>query len=212
MADRSMTWKSAALITGATALVAWLAAPSTPMGPASAAGNAGTTAAPPVTSTIETEAARLSARTQPQASAPRPQRNPFEFARSREMTAVAAPRVETTPVPVLPPVPEWPAVRLTGVATDIVADTPQRTAIFSGRDGVFLVREGETVLDRYRVTRIEEEAVEITRLEDAANLRIELTPPAPAPGVPSASTPGTPSASTLGTPPASAPGAVTAQP
>jgi hypothetical protein len=65
---------------------------------------------------------------------------------------------------------------LTGVATDIVAGAPQRIAIFSSRDGVLLVREGETVLDRYRVTAIDSDAVEIARLDDGASRRISLAP------------------------------------
>jgi hypothetical protein len=63
-----------------------------------------------------------------------------------------------------------------GVATDVVGGEPQRTAIFSGRDDVLLVREGETVLELYRVTRIDENGVEIVRLADEARLRLDLNP------------------------------------
>jgi hypothetical protein len=173
----AMTWKSTALLTGATTLAAWLAAP--PPARTARSSEGGATSKAFVTSAIEAEAARLSARLRPQAALSTPERNPFRF----ESPRVAAP-VRRTPeaAPVaaaaeaVASLPEWPAIRLTGVATDVVAGASERTAIFSGPEGVLLVREGETVLNRYRVTRINEEAVDVTRLADGVSRRISLSP------------------------------------
>lgn len=174
-----MTWKSTALLTGVTALATWLAAPATP--PATSR-RVGVPAQAPVSSTIEVEAARLSART-PSAALPTvPRRNPFEFEPRAAGPAGAASGATpvASPVATLPPevvaLEAWPVVRLTGLASDVVAGVPQRIAIFSSRDGVLLVREGETVLDRYRVTRIDDDGVEIARLEDGLSRRISLAP------------------------------------
>ncbi len=169
-----MTWKSTALLTGVTALATWLAAPATP--PAASA-RPRPQAALPASSSIEVEAARLSARTPPSTPQTTPRRNPFEFAAVVAPARTAASSGASAVPSLLQTVAaEWPAVRLTGVATDIVAGAPQRMAIFSSRDGVLLVREGETVLDRYRVTAIDSDGVEIARLEDGASRRISLAP------------------------------------
>jgi hypothetical protein len=177
-----MTWKSTALVTGATTLAAWLAAPPlAPTSPPQVAAGRGAPSSAPVTSEIEREADRLAARTRPSTPLAGLERDPFQFGLRRSQASPAR-RAEFTPPPqVSTPQPEWPAVRLTGIATDMVADVPQRTAIFSGRNGVLLVREGETVLDRYRVTRIDGEAVEITRLEDGLSRQISLKAQAASP-------------------------------
>jgi len=164
------------LLAGATTLATWLAAPppqattnQTAAGTARSKGFA--------TSEIESEAAKLSARLRTEVPLTLPARNPFRFDNPRP----ARPNPTLAPVsevsPALPnPEPEWPAVRLTGLAEEASEGTPQRTAIFSSVNGVLLVREGETILDQYRVTRIDAEGVDVTRLEDGSSRRLTLAP------------------------------------
>ena len=173
----SMTWKSTALLAGATTLATWLAAPP-PQATTSQSGAVGS--APSrgfATSEIESEAAKLSARLRAEVPLTLPARNPFRFDTPRP----ARPNPASAPVsqasPAVPnPQPEWPAVRLTGLAEETLEGTPQRTAIFSSANGVLLVREGETILDQYRVTRIDGEGVDVTRLEDGSSRRLTLAP------------------------------------
>jgi hypothetical protein len=65
-------------------------------------------------------------------------------------------------------------VSLSGIAEDVVDGQPRRTAVLSTPSDVLLVREGEEVLGRYRVVRIESEAVELLSLDDGGTVRISL--------------------------------------
>lgn len=164
----TMTWRSTALLTGATTLAAWLAAPA-PAPVRSAGGSDAAPARTPRVSEIEAEADRLSARVQPSAPLVPPERNPFAFG------AVRAPlrRPQVVEVPAAPvAAPAAPSIRLTGIATDLVDGATVRTAIFSSPDGLLFVREGETAAGLYRVTRVDEDGVEVTRIDDGATRRI----------------------------------------
>jgi hypothetical protein len=65
------------------------------------------------------------------------------------------------------------------VAEDVVGDRVERTAILSSPGGVLLVREGDDVAGQYRVSKIENEAVELVRLSDGSALRLSLSDPRP---------------------------------
>ena len=172
-----MTWKSYAVVSSATALAAWLAAqpPATAPGTASvpatdlAAGTAGT-------SNIAQEAARLQGRVREQVEYQRPERNPFRFNAARPSSLDAAPSasepvIEVEPAPAAPlPLP----VSLSGIAENQVGERTERTAILSSPAGVLLVREGDQVLGRYRVGRVEAEAVELFSLTDGSAIRLVL--------------------------------------
>jgi hypothetical protein len=67
-------------------------------------------------------------------------------------------------------------VTLSGIASDQVGDRTVRTAILSSPSGVLLVREGDDVLGQYRVAKITEDAVELTRVSDGTTLRVGLKP------------------------------------
>ena len=49
-----------------------------------------------------------------------------------------------------------------------------RTAILSSFSGVILARPGDDVLGRYRVTAVEDEAVELVTLSDGTPVRLTL--------------------------------------
>lgn len=98
-------------------------------------------------------------------------RNPFRFAapplRPREETRVAAPApaVSQRAVP----------LALLGVAEEAPGTVdPGRTAILSFAGDLLLVKEGDPVGARYRVTRIGPESVELEDLVDAGAVRVAL--------------------------------------
>jgi hypothetical protein len=182
-----MTWKSYAVMSGATVLAGWLA--SSP--PANAPETAGTTASPQPASRrgegvadIAREAERLQVRLRREVAYGEPQRNPFRFGSARPPRAraggdlpVSADVAETAPVadvPDAPPPP--PQLTLSGIAEDQDGDRTVRTAILSSPSGVLLVHEGDLVLGRYRVAGIESGAVSLVSLTDGTTLRVALRP------------------------------------
>ena len=154
----------------------WLASRHPSNAPTTAA--AGPASQPSVTtsvsSDIEEQAVRLQARGRADRPFTEPSRNPFRFASRaaalRDET-VAEPRELETPVPVEPP---RPVFSVSGIAEDQVDGRIERTAVLSSPGGVLLVREGEEVLGRYRVVRIESEAVELVELTTAETVRLPL--------------------------------------
>ena len=179
-----MTWKSYAVVSGATVLAGWLA--STP--PANEPEGAAVVSRQPDTprdaaaaSTIEHEADRLQVRVRREVDYAQPQRNPFRFGalradvdRGGDIPAPAA--APSEPPVVIPFVPPPPPVKLSGIAEDEKGGQMERTAILSSPSGVLLVREGDEVLGDYRVGRIESEAVELVK-NDGSILRLSLANP-----------------------------------
>ncbi len=121
------------------------------------------------------EIARLHERLRPVATPRHPARNLFAY-RAAPATAPAAP----APTPALTeaapaPVPlSLPALKLAGIAEDSGADGPERTAFISGEGQLFMVKEGETVTQRYRVTKISADVVELIDLTDNTLRRLAL--------------------------------------
>jgi hypothetical protein len=110
---------------------------------------------------VRAQAARLRDRL---SRAPNPQpsgRNPFRFEARRPVAERSVrPKsavVETPPAAVVAPLP----MRLEGLAERDVDGTKKRIAILSIYTQVFLVGEGEIFNDRYRVTAIGTDVVEI---------------------------------------------------
>jgi hypothetical protein len=159
-----MTWKStAASGVGIIAMWAWSVVSSpTPHATAPAAAPQPVPAAS-AASDIEQQAAKLQARLHSDAPYEVPARNPFRFG----VTPIA-PRPRVAPAPTVLPVfapppfvPEAPKISLAGIAVDVIDGTTVRTAILSTPTGVQLVKENETVEPGYRVSKIEEDAVEL---------------------------------------------------
>ena len=178
-----MSWKSYAVVSGATVLAGWLA--STP--PANAPAGAAAVSRPaaprrvPV-SDIEQEADRLQVRVRREIEYTQPQRNPFRFGAARAVVGdepggdvPAAAPVSIEPPEVIAPVATTPPLKLSGIAEDERGERLERTAILSSPFGVFLVREGDVVPGDYRVGRIEPEAVELVK-DDGTTLRLTFTP------------------------------------
>jgi hypothetical protein len=103
-----------------------------------------------------------------------PGRNPFRFGSPPDRPVqpmegrfpASRPSISDNPLP--PAEPAVP-VRLVGVATSGSSDVATRSAILSGLGQVFVAAAGDLVADRYRVTAVGEDAVE---LRDEATGRI----------------------------------------
>ena len=124
---------------------------------------------------LASEIARLHERLRPSASPHQPGRNLFTF-RSTHPRPPAAPIVaESRPALVEAPaaVPA-PLLKLSGIAEDVGADATERTAITAGIGQLFMVKEGDNVTPRYRVTKISAEAVELADVTDGTIRRLAL--------------------------------------
>jgi hypothetical protein len=121
------------------------------------------------------EIARLHERLRPVATPRHPARNLFAY---RAMSAPAAAPVVPARRPALTeaaPAPlALPALKLAGIAEDSGADGPERTAFISGEGQLFMVKEGETVTPRYRVTKISADVIELIDLTDNTVRRLAL--------------------------------------
>lgn len=113
---------------------------------------------------VQSQAARLHDRL---AEAPAPSsavRNPFSFGAARAQRVARTAEVGQTTVAAdpLPAVAPAPALLLMGIAEETTASGPRRTAVIGGEgDAIFMVVEGESVVGRYKVTKIGADAVEL---------------------------------------------------
>jgi hypothetical protein len=125
---------------------------------------------------VRSQAARLQSR---MAQAPVPEnspRNPFTFGmvpRPLQAPPVRAAVVdEAPPAPLAPPPP---MLTLMGIAEEAVIGGFRRTAVIGGEgDAIYMVTEGQPVGDRYKVTRIGADAVELEDLVTKAYRRLAL--------------------------------------
>jgi hypothetical protein len=166
-------------LAGGGVLVAWLAAanmpsqdtdrtrePARPVAPAPAAA---------IAEDVHAQAVRLQAR---MAHAPAPERNPrnpFAFGATPRPRA-AEPEVRAATVdPAAVFVPPPPALTLMGIAEEYVIGGYRRTAVLGGDgDAIFMVAEGDRVGDRYKVTKIGADAIELEDLVTKAYRRLGL--------------------------------------
>lgn len=171
-----MTWKSTAAVSGLGLLATWLASTPPP------SGRAGTGPSPSVAersavsgTDIAREADRLAYRLRHDAAFDPPSRNLFRFEAPPAVHRAPAPVVVNPPVVEdLKPPPAALRVTLSGIATDHVDGQDQRTAVLSTPAGILMVHEGDVVAGQYRVGSIQDEAVELVRLDDGGTLRLSL--------------------------------------
>lgn len=148
------------------ALAAWIAAAST-------SGVRPSRAIVPAAAPIDVRGAALAAeierlhdRLRPTAT-PQHNRNLFQFA-ARATAPPVTPPVTLQPAPI--PVPVEPPFKLIGIAED--AGT--RTAILSSPAQLLMVKEGETVASKYRVTAISSDTIDLIDSADGSVLRLAL--------------------------------------
>jgi hypothetical protein len=179
MAAFLMNWKSTVIVSGAGLVATVFGWVSTPIVPQRASAPVTTPATQSAqiaaAADIQQEAARLQSRLVPNATFRQPSRNPFQFGpRPTARSSRPAPtQVQEALVPIAPVVPR-PNIQLRGIATDTVDGALQRTAIMTTDAGLLLVREGESA-GAYRVSKIEDEAVELTGPDGL--LRLTLSTP-----------------------------------
>ena len=161
------------VVTGA-ALIAWLAGAATsnrelapptlvPRAPADIKG-----------ADLAKEITRLHERLRPEA-VPRLGRNLFAFHASiqRHSPIVEPPKAAISEA-IAPPALLLPPLKLDGIAEDPGPNGLVRTAIISADGQLFLVKEGEAVTARYRVTKIADDVVELTDALDGSTRRLPL--------------------------------------
>jgi len=170
--------QSATYLTGGALLVAWLAAanmpgPEAPAPPARAA--AQTPGPDAIALDVSAQASRLRERMS-QAPAPHPDiRNPFAFAAPPRPHRATVESPAPVAVETAPPIPAAPALTLMGIAEESTAQGVRRTAIIAGDgDALFLVVEGQSVGDRYKVTKVGADAVELEDVITKAYRRLAL--------------------------------------
>jgi hypothetical protein len=128
-------------------------------------------------SDIEQQALNLEARIRNESIYQEPARNPFRFGRGKPLAiprdASAESAVEALPVEQgPPPLP----MALIGVAIAQDAGADSRTAIFSTPSGVVLAREGDEILGRFRVVKVDESTVEFVTMSDGTLGSVTLKP------------------------------------
>jgi hypothetical protein len=128
---------------------------------------------------LANEIARLHERLRPTTTPHQPGRNLFVF---RAAAPAPAPEpslgppppgpalIEPTPIPAL----GLPSLKLAGIAEDTGPEGPIRTAIISGEGQLHMVKEGENVTPRYRVSKISADVVELIDLGDNSIRRLAL--------------------------------------
>src|SRR5262245_51217739 len=102
---------------------------------------------------LASEIARLHERLRPSATPRQPGRNLFVYhtaARAAAPAATPAP-APTEVVPVF--MPPQPSLKLSGIGEDAGPEGPVRVAFIAGEGQLFMVKEGESVTPRYRVTK-----------------------------------------------------------
>jgi hypothetical protein len=174
-----MTWKSYALVSGAGVLSMWfVATPPSRLPGRGVPSRAGEAARPPAASDIVQQADRLQARLRQEAQYREPGRNLFRFAPRPAAPPAATANVDAPPAAVeLPTTPPPLPMRLAGIAVDEHGSDTVRTAILSTFSGVVLARSGDEVLDRFRVTDVEDEAVNLITIADGTAVRLTLKNP-----------------------------------
>lgn len=125
---------------------------------------------------MQTEAARLRERLQ---QAPVPDsnpRNPFAFGTARSTRpAPGIVRATVADAPEAAVAPPTPALSLIGMAEDTTPKGIRRTAVLSGEgNAVYFVAEGDTLIGRYRVTKIGADAVDLEDLQTHGYRRLAM--------------------------------------
>jgi hypothetical protein len=160
---------------GGGALAVWLAAAATsPSRPAPPIAAPKTPSVDASGAELAKEIERLRERIRPSA-VPLESRDLFHYASraTRRATVAPIPQIDAQAAPSTPAAAVRP-LQLVGLAEDDAESGPVRTAIISGFGQLFIVKEQERVTERYQVTRISSDAVELIDQTDQSSLRLVL--------------------------------------
>jgi hypothetical protein len=166
--------RTATIVLGGGALAAWFAGAATSNRPLPDPIVSRTPSIDARGADLAEEIARLRERLRPTAAPHTPGRNLFRFraAPIAPLAVVAAPQSPIVEAPPAAPAP--PALRLSGIGEDAGADGPLRIAFIAGDGQLYMVKEGELVTPRYRVTKIAGDAVELIDVNDQTVRRLAL--------------------------------------
>jgi len=129
-----------------------------------------------VAAAVSAQAEKLHSRMS-QAPAPNPNsRNPFAFGAVPRAVPIPERTVHAAVVdPAVEMPPPLPVLTLMGIAEETSPAGPRRTAVIGGvGDTLYMVTEGQAVGDRYKVTKIGADAVELEDVVSHAYRRIAL--------------------------------------
>jgi len=132
------------------------------------------TAVDATSAALATEIARLHERLRPDAAPAQPGRNLFAFTGPRPKLAEAPTSRPALSEAVALPVAAPPPFKLIGLAENAGPEGPVRTAIISAPGQLFLVRQGDTIAQHYRIDKISADVVEIADLGGGAPVRLAL--------------------------------------
>jgi hypothetical protein len=163
-----------ALVGGA--LIAWLAGAATSMHPAPPPTRVAPNMVDARSDALASEIARLHERLHPTTPPRQPSRNLFTYRAAKPATSpiAAPPRPAISAAPMPAPAPALPPLKLAGIGEDEGAEGPVRVAFISGEGQLFMVKEGEMVTPRYRVSKISADVVELIDLETNTPRRLAL--------------------------------------
>jgi hypothetical protein len=123
---------------------------------------------------LATEIGRFHDRLPPTAAPREPGRNLFKFRSTPAARPVAAAAAPAAPVPDIAAPPALPLMRLVGVSEDPGPNGPERNVFISADGQLFIAKEGDMVMTRYKVTKIAVDIVELTDIADGTVRRLAL--------------------------------------
>jgi hypothetical protein len=165
---------AATIVTTGGALAAWIAGSVTTSRSVAQATVVARPAIDAQGAELAVEVSRLHDRLQPSATPRSPSRNLFRFRAAPPPHAVAPTAAPAAPQPETPAPPPVVPMRLVGMAEDTGPDGPVRTAFINVEGQLFNVREGEMLLQKYRVAKISADVVELADVGDGTVRRLAL--------------------------------------
>jgi hypothetical protein len=167
--------RTATIVLGGGALAAWLAGAATSNRPLPDPIVRRSTPIDAHNQDLAGEIARLHDRLRPTTPPRAPGRNLFRYNAS---PAPAVPAAALAARPALieapPATAPLPALQLSGLAEDPGPDGPVRMAFISGSGQLYMVKIGDQVTPRYRVTQIGADVVELLDVTDQSKRRLAM--------------------------------------
>jgi hypothetical protein len=107
-------------------------------------------------------------------ASPEPRRNPFRFGEDPRAPQEPQPAGPLTPAAIVAAPPALPALVLVGIVDRTVSGKAIRVAVVSSPEGLVYAQIGERVSQRYEVTSLSADAVELKDLTDGSTRRLAM--------------------------------------
>jgi len=173
----TMSWKSYLLVSGVGVMATYFV--STPVAPLESRPVSRRVEAAQVQAAndIQQLSLQLQQRVRAEVTFREPSRNPFRFsARPAPVSPMAELSAAAPAAVAMAAPPALPLLSLIGIAADEVDGGTQRTAIISTGQAVLLVRDGDAVGADYKVSKVEDGAVELKSTADGSVRRLAFKP------------------------------------